>query len=165
MTIAPNDSTLAAVRPDADPIALLPPRDAVLARLAEQLPTTDVKPATLVVLGLLRSDDGLSTTPSALARVTALLASSLRAEDWLGSSGPAEFVILMAGPSLGGRVAADRLVAAIAALEIPGLSAAAGIAPLAAHLGPGEALRRGTVTLTAARRVGPCTVVQHREPY
>ena len=75
----------------------------------------------------------------------------LRADDWLGSSGPGKFAIVMVGPAVGGRVAADRLVAAIAALGMPGLSAAAGIAPLTAQLTPGEALRRGTVTLTAIR--------------
>jgi GGDEF domain-containing protein len=170
MTIAPDHSTLAAV-PAVDESAvaerttLLPAREAVLARLAEQLPTTDGTPVTLLIIGLMRRDDGRPTEPGALTRVTKLLANSLRAEDWLGSSGPAEFVIVMASPAVGGRVAADRLVAAIAALEVPGLSAAAGIAPLAAHLDPDEALRRATVTLTAARRVGPGTVVQHREPY
>jgi hypothetical protein len=165
MTIAPNDSPLAAVRSDADPTALLPPREAVLARLAEQLPTTDATPATLLIIGLTPRDDGRTTPPSTLTEVTTLLAGSLRADDWLGSSGPGEFAIVMVGPAVGGRVAADRLVTAISALEIPGLSAAAGIAPLASHLSPGEALRRATVTLTAARRVGPGTVVQHREPY
>jgi len=170
MTIAPDHSTLAAV-PSVDesaatgPTTLLPAREAVLRRLTEQLPATNSTPATLLIIGLMRRDDGRPTAPSALAQVTTLLASSLRADDWLGSSGPAEFVIVMASPAVGGRVAADRLVAAIAALEIPGLSASAGIAPLSAHLSPGEALRRATVTLTAARRVGPGTVVQHREPY
>jgi hypothetical protein len=141
----------------------------VLARLADQLPTTDATPATLLIIGLTPRDGGRTTTPppppSTLAEVTTLLAGSLRADDWLGSSGPGEFAIVMVGPAVGGRVAAERLVAAISALEMPGLTAAAGIAPLSAHLSPGEALRRVTVTLTSARRVGPGTVVQHREPY
>ena len=161
MTIAPDHSTLAV---STEP-TLLPAREAVLARLAEQLPTTDATPATLLIIGLTPRDGGRTTPPTTLTDVTTLLAASLRADDWLGSSGPGEFAIVMVGPAVGGRVAADRLVAAIAALEMPGLSAAAGIAPLTAQLTPGEALRRGTVTLTAARRVGPGTVVQHREPY
>ena len=162
MTFAPDHSTLAV---STEP-TLLPAREMVLARLAEQLPTTDARPATLLIIGLTPRDDGRTTPPSStLAEVTTLLAGSLRADDWLGSSGPGEFAIVMVGPAVGGRVAADRLVAAIAALETPGLSAAAGIAPLAAHLAPDEALRRATVTLTAARRVGPGTVIQHREPY
>jgi GGDEF domain-containing protein len=166
MTMAPNQSVLtAADGAVADAPTLLPGREALLDRLTEQLPATYRTPATLLVIGLLRSDDSVPTPPSALARVTTLLASSLRADDWLGSSGHAEFVILMSSPAVGGRVAADRLVAGIAGLEVPGLSAAAGIAPLAAHLSPDEALRRATVSLTAARRVGPGTVVQHREPY
>jgi hypothetical protein len=53
----------------------------------------------------------------------------------------------------------------VAGLGIPGLTAAAGLAPLAPGLSAGEALRRATVSLTAARRVGSGTVVQHRLPY
>ena len=96
MTIAPNHSTLAAV-PSVDDIAvadvttLLPAREAVLARLAEQLPATDGTPATLLILGLLRRDDGWPTPATTIAQVIMLLARSLRGEDWLGSSGPAEF--------------------------------------------------------------------------
>jgi GGDEF domain-containing protein len=148
----------------AQAVPLLPTRERALARLTEQLPATEGTPACLLVIGV-RRDDGRPTPASALARVTMLLASSLRAEDWLASCGPAEFAVVMCGPAVGGRVAADRLVAAIAALGIPGLSAAAGIAPLAAHLDADEALRRATVSLTAARRVGAGTVVQYREPY
>jgi hypothetical protein len=45
------------------------------------------------------------------------------------------------------------------------LSAASGLATLTSELSAGEALRRGTVSLTAAQRVGPRTVVHHRLPY
>jgi len=148
----------------AQAIPLLPTREAALARLTEQLPATEATPACLLVIGL-RRDDGRPTPASTLEQVTMLLASSLRAEDWLASSGTAEFAVVMCGPAVGGRVAADRLVTAIGALGIPGLSAAAGIAALAAHLDADEALRRATVSLTAARRVGAGTVVQYREPY
>lgn len=170
MTIAPNDTPLAAAPTAedgevADVTALLPAREAVLARLTEQLPSTRETPATLLVVGLLRRDDGRPVARETLARVTTLLARSLRGDDWLGSSGPAEFVIVMAGPAVGARVVADRLAAAIVGLDVAGLSAAAGLAPLAPELSAGEALRRATVSLTAARRVGPGTVVQHRLPY
>jgi GGDEF domain-containing protein len=170
MTIAPNHTPLAAAPTAADGAvadvtSLLPTREAVLARLTEQLPTTGVTPATLLVVGLLRRDDGRPIAQSALAQVTTLLARSLRGDDWLGSSGPAEFVIVMAGPAVGARVVADRLAAAVVGLGVPGLSAAAGLATLTPELTSGEALRRATVSLTAARRVGPGTVVQHRLPY
>jgi GGDEF domain-containing protein len=170
MTIAPIHPALAAVpAPDdttvADVTALLPAREAVLARLADQLPSTDGAPATLLIVGLLRRDDGWPTPQNTLVHVTTLLARSLRGDDWLASSGPAEFVVVMGGSITGAETAAARLVAAVDALGIPGLSAAAGLAPLSPELSAGEALRRATVSLTAARRVGPGTVVQHRLPY
>ena len=165
MTLAPNHPALAVAPAVDDVTTLLPPREAVLDLLAEQLPTTAGTPASLVVVGLLRRDDGWPTPPSTLAQVTMLLARSLRGDDWLGSSGPAEFVVVLTGPATGARTAAERLVAAVEALGIPGLAAGAGIAPLTADLTAGEALRRATLSLTAARRVGPGTVIQYREPY
>ena len=169
MTIATNHSTLAAVpsvddSAVADVTTLLPAREAVLARLAEQLPATDGTPASLLIIGLLRCDDGWPTPAATVAQVTTLLARSLRGEDWLGSSGPAEFVIVMSGPATGAHTAAHRLVTAVEELGVPGLSAAAGIAPLAADHPAGEALRRATLSLTAARRVGAGGVVQLRGP-
>jgi GGDEF domain-containing protein len=169
MTIAPPRSAFAAV-PGTDDVAvadvttLLPAREAVLARLAEQLPSTDDAPATLLVVGLLRRDDGWPTPQSTLAQVTMLLARSLRGDDWLASSGPAEFVIVMSGSTPGAQAAAERLVAGVAGLGIPGLSAAAGLARLTTGLSAGEALRRATVSRTAARRVGAGTVVTHQLP-
>jgi GGDEF domain-containing protein len=169
MTIAPNHPALAAVPTDdsavADVTTLLPAREAVLARLGEQLTATDGTPAaTLLVIGLLRRDDGWPTPAATVAQVTALLARSLRGEDWLGSSGQAEFVIVMSGSPVGAHTAAHRLVTAIEGLGVSGLSAAAGIAPLGADLTAGEALRRAMLSLTAARRVGPGGVVQLRGP-
>jgi GGDEF domain-containing protein len=168
MTIAPNHPTLAAVpsvddSAVADVTTLLPAREAVLARLTEQLTVTDGTPAaTLLIIGLLRRDDGWPTPAATIAQVITLLARSLRGEDWLGSSGPAEFVIVMSGSAVGGHTAAHRLVSAVGALGVPGLSAAAGIAELAPSISAGEALRRATLSLTAARRVGPGGVVQLR---
>ena len=170
MTFAPNHSTLAAVpsvddSAVADVTTLLPAREAVLARLAEQLTATDGTPAaTLLIIGLLRRDDGWPTPAATVAQVTTLLARSLRGEDWLGSAAPAEFVIVMSGSAVGAHTAAHRLVTAVSGLGVPGLSAAAGIAQLAADLTAGEALRRATLSLTAARRVGPGGVVQLRGP-
>ena len=87
MTLAPNHSTLAAVpsvddSAVADVTTLLPAREAVLARLAEQLTATDGTPAaTLLIIGLLRRDDGWPTSATTVAQVTTLLARSLRGED------------------------------------------------------------------------------------
>ena len=61
-------------------------------------------------------------------------------------------------------VAARRLTSGVAALGIPGLSAAAGVAALRPDLTPQEIFRRATLSLTAARRTGPATVIRHREP-
>jgi hypothetical protein len=170
MVPAPEASAVAAL-PDAtgrtvgEVPSLLPARDAVLVRLAVQLSATTGTTATLVVLGLLRRDDARPVAESTTAQVTALLARSLRGEDWLGGSGPAEFVIVMSGSATGAEIAAQRLVAAVEGLGVPGLSAAAGLAPLTPDLTAREALRRATVSLTAARRVGCGTVIQHRLPY
>ena len=170
MTIAPNHPTFAAV-PSVDDSAvadvtpLLPAREAVLGRLAEQLAATDGTPAAaLLIIGLLRHDDGWPTPASTVTQVTTLLARSLRGEDWLGSSGPAEFVIVMSGSAVGAHTAAHRLVTAVGTLGVPGLSAAAGIAQLTPDLTAQEALRRATLSLTEARRVGPGGVVQLRGP-
>jgi hypothetical protein len=63
MTIAPNTTAIAAPPAAAeaavaDGTPLLPAREAVLGRLAEQLPTVGTVPATLLISGLLRPDDG-----------------------------------------------------------------------------------------------------------
>jgi GGDEF domain-containing protein len=156
-------SLIAAVTTD-DVTSLLPPRGVVLDHVAERLPSADTQPATLFIIGLLRRDDGRPTAQSTLVQVTSLLARSLRGEDWLGSSGPAEFVVLLSGTETAAKTAAERLVRAVAALEIPDLSATAGIAALACGLDAGEVFRRATLSLTAARQVGPGTVIRYREP-
>lgn len=143
---------------------LLPGPDVLHERLTARLADPAVGPASLAVIGLLRRDDGWPTPAATIAEVTMLLARSLRGEDWLGSSGPAEFVIVMSGSTVGAHTAAHRLVTAIGGLGVPELSAAAGIAQLCADLTAGEALRRATLSLTAARRVGPGGVVQLRGP-
>ncbi|MCA0144396.1 GGDEF domain-containing protein [Blastococcus sp. LR1] len=169
MTIASNDfppaaSTAAAAPAVADMPVLLPTREALLERLADELPGTAVEPVTLLVVGLLRRDDGWPTPRTTLSQVTALLAGSVRGDDWLGAFGAAEFGIVLAGPTTTAEVVAPRLLAAIDALGIPGLSASAAISPLDPALTAGEVFRRATLSLTAARRVGAGTVIRYREP-
>jgi hypothetical protein len=158
MTVAPNPFLAGS---DACTPPLLPSREAVMAHLSERLPGTRSSAATLVAIGLRVPDD----QPSGLAQVTSVLAGSLRADDWLGGLNPGEFAVVMSGAATGAQTAAERLIAAVARLGIAGLSAAAGVAPLTADLDPAEAIRRATVSLTAARRAGAGTVVQHRQPY
>jgi GGDEF domain-containing protein len=166
MTIAPQPIPLAPAEAAVDDgTTLLPSRGAVLDRLADQLATADGAPSSLMVIGLLRRDDGWPTAQSTLVRVTALLAGSLRGDDWLGKSGPGEFVVLLSGPATAAEAAAARLVSAVPELGVPGLTAAAGIAPLSSDVDATEMLRRGLASLTAARRVGAGTVIRHREPY
>ncbi|RBY89449.1 GGDEF domain-containing protein [Blastococcus sp. TF02A-30] len=148
----------------ADVTALLPTREALLERLAERLPTAGEAPATLLIIGLLRRDDGWPTPATTMARVTSLFARSVRGDDWLGSPGAAEFALVLEGPVLAAETAGARLVDAVVALGVPGLSAAAGIAPLSPELPAREVFRRATLSLTAARRVGPTTVIRYREP-
>ena len=163
MTTAPNHLILATPAVD-DVTCLLPPREALLDELAERLPLAQAQPVTLFILGLLRRDDGRPVAQSTLAEVTSLLARSLRGDDWLGSSGPAEFAVVLSGSETAAKTAAERLVRAVAALVIPDLSAAAGIAALSANLTAGEVFRRATLSLTSARRVGAGTVIRYREP-
>jgi GGDEF domain-containing protein len=144
--------------------SLLPSREALLARVAEHV-AAHAAPATLVVIGLLRSDTGWPTAQSTLSAVAGFLARSLRGDDWLAMSGPAEFVVLLTGPVTAAETAAARLVAAVPDLGIDGLTAAAGVAAVDRDVDATEVLRRGLVSLTAARRVGAGTVIRHREPY
>jgi GGDEF domain-containing protein len=165
MTIAPLHPFLAGQAPAiADVTSILPTRETVLDRLAERMPVSDEQAGTLVILGLLRRDDGWPTPASTLATITSLLARSIRGEDWLASSGPAEFVVLMWGPVAAAETVAERLITAVADLDIPGLAASAGIAGLAPGLAPGEVFRRATLSLTAARRQGPRSVISYRGP-
>lgn len=145
-----------------DVTALLPPRAAVLDRLAEQLPTTETRAAALIMIGLIRRDDGWPTPPSTLARVTALLARSIRGDDWLGRSGPAEFVLVVHGSTAAAEATAARLTAAIVAEGIAGVAASAGIAALTPGLSASEVLRRATLCLATARSIGPRQVITYR---
>lgn len=148
----------------ADVTSILPTRETVLDRLAERMPVSGEQAGTLLIVGLLRRDDGWPIRQTTLASITSLLARSIRGDDWLASSGPAEFVVLMWGPVAAAETVAGRLVAAVADGDVPGLAASVGIAALAPGLAPGEVLRRATLSLTAARRQGPRSVISYREP-
>jgi GGDEF domain-containing protein len=165
MPIAPHHPTAVPALETAvvDVTALLPTREALLERLTERIASSGA-PATLLIVGLLRRDDGWPLAATTLTPVTSLLARSLRGDDWLGSPGTGDFAILLDGPVTVAETAGARLTAAVAALGIPGLTAAAGIAPVAGDLSAGEVFRRATLSLTAARRVGPGTVLRYREP-
>ena len=145
-------------------VPLLPAREAVLARLDEQLSSEGRAGGTVLVVGLLRRDDGWPLSERTRDVVTTMLARSLRGEDWFGSSGATEFAVLTDIPPVAADSMAERLVAGIARLGIAGLCGAAGLAPLAGDVDAAELLRRATVSLTTARRTGPGTVVHYREP-
>jgi GGDEF domain-containing protein len=119
---------------------------------------------TLFLIGLVRRDDADPASESTVAQVTSLIARSVRHDDWLGSSGPAEIAVLLRGGETAAKTAAERLVRAIAALDVPGLSAVAGIAALSSDLTAAEVFYRATLSLTSARRVGAGTVIRYREP-
>jgi GGDEF domain-containing protein len=152
---------------EASTLPLLPAREAVLARLAEQLEDQSGeghRSGTLLIVGLLRRDDGWPLSERTRTAVTSMLARSLRGEDWFGSSGPTEFAVLTGASPVAAAPMAERLVAGIARLGIAGLCGAAGTVPLAGDADAAELLRRATVTLTTARQTGPGTVIHHREP-
>ena len=168
MTTAPHQVTQTApgTGPSAvdDVTSLLPPREALLDRLAERLPAADAHPGTLFVLGLLRRDAVGPVPQDVVAQVTSLIARSVRRDDWLGRPGPAEFAVLLSGGETAAKTAAERLVRAIATLDVPGLSAVAGIAALSASLTADEVFRRAALSLASARQVGPGAVIRYREP-
>jgi len=145
-------------------LPLLPSREAVLARLDEQLAGEGRGSGTLLVIGLLRRDDGWPLSERTRTLVTTLLARSLRGEDWFGSCGTTEFPVLTVAPPVAALSVAERLVEGIARLGVAGLCGAAGLVPLAGDADAAELLRRATVSLTTARQTGPGTVVHYREP-
>jgi GGDEF domain-containing protein len=165
---APINPTVAAPAAEGaavdDVTSLLPARVALLERLAERLPAADAHPGTLFILGLLRRDAAGPVPRDVVAVVTSLIARSVRHDDWLGSSGSAEFAVLLSGTETAAKTAAERLVRAVAALDVAGLSAAAGVAQLSSDLTADEVLRRATLSLASARRVGGGTVIRYREP-
>ena len=153
------------LRTGAEPVdaaTLLPTRAELFERLDERMGNADRSPATLVLLGLRRRDDGWPTPASTLGAVSALVTRSLRGDDWLARSGPDEFAVVLDGSADSAETTALRLAAAVAATGVPGLSAAAGIAALAPDLTAGEVHRRADLCLTAARSVGAGRVIRYR---
>ena len=139
---------------------LLPSREAVLTRLGELL-AAGTPEGTLVVVGLLRRDDGWPLSERTQTAVTSMLARSLRADDYFGGTGQAEFAVLTDAPPVAAVHVAGRLIAGVATMGIAGLCGAAGYVPLSENADAAELLRRAIAGLTAARRAGPGTV----EPY
>lgn len=160
MTIV-SHSVVPGLSPAPDAIALLPSRAALIDHLAGLLPGSGTAPATLVVVGLLRRDDGWPTPGSVLTQVTALLAGGLRGDDWIARSGQAEFGIVLPGLADAAEATTDRLVATVTG-AVPGVSACAGLATLEPGCTPEEVHRRATLSLDAARHLGPRSLIRYR---
>ncbi|MGY1652023.1 hypothetical protein [Geodermatophilus sp. SYSU D01119] len=140
---------------------LLPGPAGVRAELERRVTRPAHRPA-LVVLGLLRRDDTRPTSAGVLDATTALVARTLRGDDWLGRSGPAEFAVLLDGSADDADAVAARLTAGVADLGFTGLGAGAGVAVLEDGVAASEVLRRATLSLTTARSAGAGTVVRYR---
>ena len=144
-----------------DALTLLPTRATLLDRIAERSATTEATPAALVLIGLLRRDTGWPMPGSALDRIAGALSADLRGTDWLARSGPTEFAVLLDGAAHHAETAANRLVSTVASAGLEGVTACVGIAALTADTSPGEAHRRATLCLTAARSVGAGRVIRY----
>lgn len=142
-------------------VALLPTRADLLDRLAEEMPSSDRRPRTVLILGLRRRNDGRPIPPAALARITTLMARGLRGDDWLARAGATEFAVVVAGPPAGAQAAAERMLTAVNAEAVRSMSASAGVAALAPGLAAGEVLRRATLCLATARTMGAGRVVTY----
>lgn len=148
--------------PEDDVTSLLPGPNSVSAHLAERLAVVPAVPGALIVLGLLRRDDAGPTGAGSLAAATAVVARSLRGDDWLGRSGPHEFAVLLRGTAEDAEAAAVRIAGAITELDIPGLGACAGVTALEEGTTAAETLRRAAVSPQTARSQGAGSVVRYR---
>ena len=148
--------------PEDDVTSLLPGPNSVSAHLAERLAAVPAVPGALIVLGLLRRDDTWPTATSSLAAATAVVARSLRGDDWLGRSGPNEFAVLLRGTAQDAEVTATRLSTTITELGIPGLGACAGVVALEEGTPAAETMRRATLSLHTARSQGAGSVIRYR---
>jgi hypothetical protein len=144
--------------PEDDVTSLLPGPNSVTAQLTERLAAEAEVPAALVLVGLLRADGTEAATAGNLAAATVVLARSVRGDDWLGRSGPAQYALLLGGGLPGAMTAAARVVSAISALGIPGLGVCAGVTLLEAGTPPREVLRRAAAGLASATAAGPGAV-------
>jgi GGDEF domain-containing protein len=144
-----------------DAISLLPTRAALLDRLAERTPVSDQAPASLVLLGLLRRDDGWPMAGASLDTIAGALSANMRGDDWLARSGPTEFAVVLSSAADHAETATRRLLDVVAGAGVPGLTACAGIAGLSPEASPAEVHRRATLCLTAARSVGGSRVIRY----
>jgi hypothetical protein len=142
-------------------VTLLPSRATLFERLAERTPSSEAAPATLVLVGLLRRDNGRPLPGGHLDQVAAALSANVRGDDWLARSGPGEFAVLLSTASHHAETAANRLLEVVAGAGAPGLTACAGIAGLSLDASASEVHRRATLCLTAARSVGGGRVIRY----
>jgi GGDEF domain-containing protein len=119
------------------------------------------RPATLLVVGLRRRDDGRPIPPEALDQVVTLIARELRADDWLALAGPTEFAVLVPAPVQAAQAAAGRLLTGINDAGVRDMTAAAGVVALEPGLSAGEVMRRATLCLTTARTMGAGQVITY----
>jgi hypothetical protein len=144
--------------PEDDVTSLLPGPNSVTAHLTERLAAAADVPGALVLVGLLRQDGTAATTPGSLAAATAVLARSVRGDDWLGRSGPAQYALLLSGGLQGAMTAAARVVGAISGLDVPGLGVCAGVTLLESGTTPRKVRGRATTALASATAAGPGAV-------
>ncbi|MBB3676987.1 GGDEF domain-containing protein [Modestobacter versicolor] len=144
-----------------DAVTLLPTRATLLDHLAERSPSSDVAPAALVLVGLLHRDTGWPMPGSHLDRVAGALSADLRSDDWIARSGPTEFAVVLNGAAPDAETAANRLIRTVLGVEIPGLTACAGIAGLSPDTSASEVHRRATLCLATARSVGSGQVIRY----
>jgi diguanylate cyclase (GGDEF)-like protein/PAS domain S-box-containing protein len=149
-----------------DPTTGLPNRTALTQRLAATLRGPAVDSRSLVLVGI----DGLADGDDAamLRELTARFSRVLRSEDWLARSGVSEFAVLVEGTMADAEVVASRLVGTVEPVATgPGashrLTAAAGVAPLAADVDAGEVLRSADLALRSARVAGPGRIRRHSD--
>ncbi|HEV7211556.1 MAG TPA: EAL domain-containing protein [Blastococcus sp.] len=148
-----------------DPVTGLPNRAALVRRLGEVQRSTRGHRYSLALVGISGLDDGVltpETEPAVLRALTSRLTRALRGEDWLARGKDGDFVVVVDGSVSDAEILAGRLVADIGPLTTPDgtlrLTAAAGVAGLAADVDTGEALRRGDLALRSARTAGPGSV-------
>jgi PAS domain S-box-containing protein/diguanylate cyclase (GGDEF)-like protein len=148
-----------------DPITGLPNRAALVRKLCAVQRAAAGRPHSLALVGINGLDADVlapGTEATVLLAVASRLSRVLRGEDWLARGKDGEFVVVVAGSKAEAETLADRLVAAVGPVVIPGgalhLTANAGVAALTADVDTGEALRRGDLALRSARTAGPGAV-------
>ncbi|MPQ97901.1 diguanylate cyclase [Modestobacter sp. I12A-02628] len=142
--------------------ATLPGRQELLDHLARLQPTSHEAAGTLLLIGLVHTEATVYPAATVLDTATSLISYALREGDLLGRAGPAEFAAVVQGSDADADAAAARVLAAVGAARIPGLTVAAGTAALQPDRRPAEILRRATLSLTVARSIGGGQVIRYR---